>query len=240
MTQATGTPTKTKAGWAAGKGYTGLQKDIEDNTREFGPRRFWLKPETSTRIIFLDDDPLRFFEHQVCLPDKTGKMSWMNWATCPGEETCPLCKIGDRPTYVGVWAIVDRTQYKDRKGQVHKDELRLFVAKPKVMGKLSRRSETLRTTKGRKEGLAGLVFDVARGDEKTASTGDDFELVGKAKAEALVDAKGVPLKVPDYMELFKPNLRLLARYARQLLGGTARGTQAPADDGVEDDTGFLE
>lgn len=215
--------------WAAGSGYKGLDKDIEDNTQDYGPRRFWLKPDTSTDIIFLDDNPLRFYEHSVCINGK-----WAgNTATCTQESDCPLCAIGDKPAYVGVWSVVDRSQWKDKKGIEHKDELRLFVAKSKVMTKLSRRSEKFRAkqrAKGVPEtGLTGIIFEVTRGDGKSASTGDDFETKAKAKQE-LLDK----YELPDYMAILKPNVRRLEQLARGV-STTARSRPEDKSSSAGDD-----
>lgn len=206
--------------WVAGRGYAGVDDRIAENTATFGPRRFWLKPHSSQQVIFLDDDPIQFKEHQVCIDG-----SWQHWATCPDDGTCPLCDIGDKPRFVGVWTVIDRAEYKDKKGQVHKDEVRLFVATPKVIAKLQRRSDKLKNDKGKADGLVGLVFDVTRGDEKSPSTGDDFELVGKAKPELMAGKE-----VPSYEDLFKPDERKLHRYAKRLTGGSSRGGSSYDDD----------
>ena len=222
------------AEWMKARGYQNIDADVAENTTDFGPRRFWLAPNKSTQVIFLDDNPIRYNEHNVCIDG-----SWQHWATCPGEDVCPLCAVGDSPRYVGVWSVIDRSAWKDKKGKEHKDELRLFVATGKVMTKLARRSEAVKG-KGKKDGLVGLAYTVGRGGDLSPNTGDDFELVGKAKPEMLAAFAG---KIPDYAEVLKPNTIKLNRYARKLAnagpptksGGKPGMTaeSARAGDGVE-------
>jgi len=219
--------------WIKGRGQESLESDAKDNSSsaDFGPQRFWMKPETSTQIVFCDDDPLRFYEHQIAIFNpKTGKMDFRNWGTCPGAETCPMCKEGDEPAFVAAWSVLDRTEFTykhgEKAGQTSKDNLRLFVAKPKVMTKLARRSKKAKA-KGHTTGLTGLVFEVARGDGKSPNTGDDFELMG----DGTKLLAGV--KLPDYEAIFAPNMKRLQRFAAILKErrehGEDKKAEAPAD-----------
>jgi hypothetical protein len=49
--------------------------DFDDGSK--GPRRYWMPPDTEKRVIFLDDDPTTFWEHNF-----KHKGSWRNWEPC--------------------------------------------------------------------------------------------------------------------------------------------------------------
>jgi hypothetical protein len=55
-------------------------------------RRFWMPPGSEKVLIFLDDEPFVFWEHNLKLNG-----SWRNWFTClaPMGMECPLCKLAD-------------------------------------------------------------------------------------------------------------------------------------------------
>ena len=206
------------AKWVEGRGYGGMEERAASEAPLFyqGPQRFWMPPNTGTQIIFTDDDPLRYYEHGM----QVGK-SYRHWATCTGDKnTCPLCLIGHDPYYVAAWTVLDRTEWKDKKGVARKDEKRLYVCKQKVMVKLAWRSEKLRSYVDEKTGapvypggLRGMVFEVRRGDGKSPNTGDDFDLIGQADDSLLVGADGKKIEPFDYMTVLAPDMNLLNKYA---------------------------
>lgn len=225
--------------WVAGKGQKNLEEDAAKNAKAtFGPDRFWLKPESSTQIVFVDDEPIRFYEHQVPIYNpKLRRLDYRNWTTCPGEG-CEVCAAGDETDYVAAWTIVDRTEYTIKNGpnagKKVKDKVKLLVAKSTVMTKLARRSE--RARKKGHPGLKGLCFEVTRTTDKSPNTGDDFELIGKA-------TKVIEGVEPfDYYDIFAPNQRQRERFASVLRdragyaesksgsGGGSGGGEAEPDD----------
>ena len=229
-----GTPPETinghKVNWDMAKpkwmerGHDDMEKRAKEQAalRRGGPMRFWMKPHTTTQVVFVDDEPARINEHGLRIGGK-----WGHFETCIGEENgCDLCLAGDTPYYIAFWTIIDRTRFTDRSGKERGDEVRLFGAKSTVMVKLTRRSEKRRAAqkaKGLKEtGIAGLVFDISRGDAKTPGTGDDFELAGKASASLLVDKDGKPITAYDYEEVLAPNDERRAQYAR-IITGSGKG-----------------
>jgi len=204
--------------WVRGTGHATVEKDAKAAAalRRKGPRRFWMKPNTETQLIFVDDEAFRINEHGLRINGK-----WGHFETCIGlDNGCDLCAAGDEPYYVCFWTVIDRSEFTDKSGKQRKDEVRLFAAKQKVMVKLSRRSTKLKEA-GYEGGLAGIVIDVARGDENSAGTGDDFDIVGQADESLLVDSEGKPIKAFNYEEILEPNPERRKQYAATVSGGSS-------------------
>lgn len=136
-------------------------------------RRFWIKEIGASRsITFVDgqkhpkgyDLPFAFMEHGIQM-FVGGKKRW-NQFTCLGKG-CPMCAQGDRPYLARVYTVIDHTEYTSQDGKVHKDELRLFVAKTTVQKILNKYIE-------KKKSLRGWKVDVSRLSPQSASTGDQF------------------------------------------------------------------
>lgn len=181
--------------------------DEADKRREEAQKdriyRFWM-PKGDQKITFVDDDtkahpagfkyPFMFNEHQLNLNG-----SWKNWFTCiqgmkdpvTGDKLeCPLCKGGNQPAFVAAYTVIDHNEWKDKNGKVHKDELKLYVVKSKVL-------KVLRKMSTKKEGLRGLLVEVSRPGDDDPNTGSQFDVEQKVKLAAEIVA-------PDYRELFKP------------------------------------
>ena len=179
--------------------------NLDDFKREYSnqPRRLWMPKESSKKVIFLDDNPFRFYEHQLYLNG-----SWQNWFTClkQGETSreCPLCKMDDNPYYVGMYTIVDMSEYFDKKGNQHKNELRIFAAKIDTM-------KLLKLKKERMGSLVGCKFEISRVGEKSPSVGNNFEYVEKLTMEQVDElvnkdrgAQKLEVKPFAYEEIFAP------------------------------------
>lgn len=158
--------------------------------------RFWMPPskddKPDTFLTFVDDLqhpsgyplPFVFNEHQLQING-----NWKNWFTCPGDG-CPLCASGDRPSLVAAFTVIDHSEWTDKKGKVHKDELKLYMAKTKV-------NKILRKMMKKKGSLRGWKCEVTRATGESPSTGDGFDFEDRI---TLSD----DIQPPDYMELFKP------------------------------------
>ena len=76
------------------------RKDAAENS----VRYFWLKPDESARIQFLQDEPYCFDAHQV--KDKKG-----NWVIVPCQlntgKHCVLCSEGVKQTWRAAFKILD-------------------------------------------------------------------------------------------------------------------------------------
>jgi len=150
-----------------------------------GPRRVWMRPNSTVRLMFLDDDPTTFWEHQFQYNN-----TWTNWEPCVvrnklGSE-CPVCASGtekhpEYASFVGLHTVINMTPWFTKKAQQEVCFSReIFAAKlggekkPGVLKKLKK----LREKYGR---LRGLVFDIERPGEQTESCGSEFDLVEKVE-----------------------------------------------------------
>lgn len=176
------------------------EKEIEER-RKNTVRRFWLKPEGTTKIVFLDDNPPIIDEHQVKIDG-----DWKHWFTCNsviGAE-CPHCKAGNKPSVTGFYTILDMSEWTDSKGNVHRNERQLFSVKLKTLKKLKRASAKQRA-KGF-DGLVGCVFEVYRTDSDAPNTGDDYEFIERLTEEELKDlvGKNGTIEPFDYAQILAP------------------------------------
>lgn len=159
--------------------------------------RFWLPKDKDGCITFLDGDlkdgmldiPF-YYEHQVNMNG-----SWNNHFICTqDEEPCPVCEGGHSPSYVGVFTIIDHSEYVSKKdGKTYKDQVRLLVAKRDSIKTLQKLAE-------KRGGLRGCKFDVSRTGDKSPSIGNVFDFTEKLTGQQLsklYTAKGADGKVYD-------------------------------------------
>lgn len=168
-------------------GYEGAEREAEKKDLGYGPSTFWLIPQASRELVFVDDIPFCFNKHQW-----RGQSKRPEFATCisvQGKECAP-CSKSNKAEFTGHLTVVDCTGYTDSKGKVHKFELVEFCPKQKVMNKLKVKKE-------KKGTFAGMMWNVTRGDEHSPNTGDDFDFVREVKMEELyklVSYKGKKIK----------------------------------------------
>ena len=160
--------------------------------------RYYVKRGTERRITFLDGDldedgelsMVMYYEHNLYMNG-----NWRNFFVCTGNESepCPICEEGKLPANVAVFTIIDHTEYTDRKGETHKDQVMLLVAK--------RQSQQLLEYQAAKRGgLAGVTFDVARMDEdQSPAVGTSFDFVEKNEIEKVL--KKYKAEVIDYEDV---------------------------------------
>ncbi|NOQ30168.1 MAG: hypothetical protein GQ570_03500 [Helicobacteraceae bacterium] len=140
--------------------------------------RFWMPNNSQTAITFLDGDldgdgvldSLLFNEHNVFMNG-----NWRNWFVCTkDEEPCPICEGGSNPALVGVFTIIDHTEWtgKGANGKLHKDERKLFVAKRNTL-------KQLQMIAAKRGGLAGCTFDVMRSGDNSPGCGSVFDFTEK-------------------------------------------------------------
>lgn len=169
------------------------EKEVEERKKSF-VSRFWLPGEANAKIVFLDDNPPIIEEHQLKLNN-----DWRNWYTCLRivGETCPICdELDDKPYTVGFYTIIDTTEWTDKKGETHKNQLKLFAAKFQTLQILKRLS-------GKRGSLAGCVFDVYRSSKDAPNTGDVFDFEGKLDKEDILKLNP-EAAVFDYNEILAP------------------------------------
>lgn len=174
--------------------------------------RFWLPKDKSNEITFLDGDlkdgmldiPF-YYEHQVNMNG-----SWNNHFICTqDEEPCPVCEGGHSPSYVGVFTIIDHSEYVSKKdGKTYSNQIRLLVAKRDSIKQLQKLAE-------KRGGLRGCKFDVSRTGDKSPAIGNMFDFTEKLTHDQLVKLykeKAAPL---NYEELLT-NMYMPAKELRKL------------------------
>jgi hypothetical protein len=155
------------------------------------PKKNLTAAECTKRLLFLDDEPASFWEHQfsykgdfrhleVCLArNKALKKQY-------GGD-CPPCeKIeGKYPYFIGLHTVIVMTPFFAKKTNVEYCFTRkIFAAKlggkdkPGVLVKLRK----LREKHGR---LRGLIFDVERPGKMTEVCGSEFDLVTKIEPDKI-------------------------------------------------------
>lgn len=183
-----------------------------------GPRRFYLKYDTSAMVTFLDNMTFFLFEHNM----KIGN-NYHNYFTCIQDmDNCPLCDADNNPSRIGVATVINHAEWVDNKGNTHKNEKQLFVCKGTALEKM------LRQIDKRDGDLAFCVYDMARGKTKNeCATGEDFEWRGRVSKAKLKAAKNI---IPEganpdefltpfnYQEIFAPKS---TEELRKIAGGEA-------------------
>jgi hypothetical protein len=148
-----------------------------DEGGQHGPRRFWMPSEATRRIIFLDENPVTYWEHNFKLNG-----NWRNWEPCKKrnkqDNSCALCERYPDvfPSFVGILSIINMTAWESRKGREINFKRELLVAKlggkdkPGILKRLERKKKE----HGR---LRGAIFDVYRSGAKVESVGDEYTMI---------------------------------------------------------------
>lgn len=173
-------------------GYNAMDNAYEHVPKSRGPRRVWMPPEHTTRVLFLEDDPTCYWEHQFFY-----NQTFKNWEPCKknngidekGGPVCPICesiKVMSKPSYpsfIGLHSVIVMTPFFTKKDNVEINFTRQIYAskmgskeKPGILQKLYR----LKAKHGR---MKGLCFDIYRSGAKTESCGDEFEIVSEYTVE---------------------------------------------------------
>lgn len=153
-------------------------------------RRFFLKDKEEARITFVDGElsaegfllPPRFYEHFVEHAGRSDNFVCPEKTNPESGEKCPICEMGDRPSLVALFTIIDHRQFKGKDGTIYQDTPKLLAAKPLTF-------EILNKIAIKRGGLAGVTFDVSRVGDKAAAVGSMFDFVEKhTDIEALQQA----------------------------------------------------
>jgi hypothetical protein len=160
--------------------------------------RFYVPRGQERRITFLDGDldsdgelvMTAYYEHNLYMNGR-----WNNFFVCTGneDEPCPICEEGKMPAMVAVFTIIDHSEYTDRNGKTHKNQVKLLVAKRQTQ-------KLLEYQAAKRGGLAGITFDVARIDEdQSAAVGTSFDFVEKNEVDKIL--KKFKAEVLDYEDV---------------------------------------
>ncbi len=167
--------------------------------------RFWMPVGAEQEITFVDDDskplelefdgkkvkvslPVLFKEYQLYLNG-----NWRNWFTQPEDPDDDLLRQnGERASQVAAFTIIDHSEWADRNGVKHKDELKLMVVKTS-----SSTFKILQKQSAKRKGLRGCRFTVSRLGDKSCNVGDTFEF--EEKGDLPKD-----IQPANYLEEFRP------------------------------------
>lgn len=169
------------------------ERAVEEKQKNY-VNRFWLPADSTAKIVFLDDNPPIIEEHQLQIDG-----DWKNWFTCLRMvgQTCPICDNLDNKAYtVGFYTVLDMSEWIDKSGKTHKNELKLFPAKFKTLQVLKRLS-------AKRGSLEGCVFEVYRSTSDAPNTGDVFDFEDKLTKEEIL-ALNPDAKPFNYAEILQP------------------------------------
>lgn len=167
-------------------------------------KRFWMPNNQEKLITFVDTPvidldgvqiktPFQYNEYQLQLNG-----NWRNWFTQPiNPQDDVLKEMGYKASKVAVMTIVDHSEWTDKQGNLHKDELSLYVVKRsqpiwKQIEKLIERNGS----------LAGKTFRVHRMGDKSPGSGSMLE-----KNEQDFNLDPNVHKPFNYLEILKPKTR---------------------------------
>jgi hypothetical protein len=164
-------------------GYDGVDDAQRQTDLGRKPKRFWLpKPEKGQRvpereIIFLDENPFCFWEHQPMVNgQKWGNFFPCNQGVWPGDPTCVMCQNrGIDRYYIGLYTIIDCTEFTIE-GKVFSNLRRILAAKLESIKLLRQKAITYK-------GLVGKRFLASRTSERSARIGNVFDYMGDEQLE---------------------------------------------------------
>ena len=202
-------------------------------------QRFWLKAEESRKVIFLDDEPFCFYEHNPVINGE-----FWHYFTCrkgvdPSDPICPLCQSGNKSSYMGYVTVLDATGWEytkgDRKGERVLYSRRLFPMTLKSIKKF-------KSKKQRRTSLVGALFTLTRTSKDEVRVGDDWELEKVvdpfADEKYWFDSKAQGKKLPPepfkYEEIFAP-LSKVDMLNLNLTSGNDDGYKSGSDGGGDED-----
>lgn len=167
-------------------------------------RRFWMPNDSDRLITFIDTPVIDLNGIQIQTPFKYNEYQlnlnghWRNWFTQPfNSEEDVLAEMGYRASKVAALTVVDHSEWTDKKGITHKDEVVLYVVK---------RSAAIwkQITKimAREGSMSGKTYRIHRMGDKSPGAGVMLE---RQEQNFQLDPT---LHVPyNYLELLKPKTK---------------------------------
>jgi hypothetical protein len=156
--------------------------DKEAKSQRKPAKRFWMPVGVEKRLIFLDDNPPGFWEHNPMI----GGTFRDNQFTCPRGENdsvtkCYLCMEEIHRYWVGFYTVLELSEV-EYQGRTYKNFRRLLPAKTKSLKLLKLKRERIDERAAMEQkpqtGLAGKIFAVDRTSDKDANIGNNYDLVG--------------------------------------------------------------
>jgi hypothetical protein len=167
-------------------------------------RRFWMKNGTDREITFVDPATINFNGQQIPTPIQYMEYNlnmnghWRNWFTRPTDDSQDFLKeLGHRASKVAALTVIDHSEWTDRKGNVHKDEVLMYVVKRSST--VWKQIERFYSTHG---SLQGQRFRISRMGDKSPGAGSLLEHIGQS------EVYNPEIHKPyDYFEVLKPKTR---------------------------------
>lgn len=145
-----------KKGYEAARQEKKRQEEVRESMNKRLFRFFLMGDGAEAKVRFLTEEPINFNEHTV-KTYKSGKERYDN-VLCCDDESCSLCKEGDKPSFKGAYLIWDYSTYesKDKNGKKKKvnGSLKLYVAGTRVLSQLDRLSN--------RYGLTSRDYEISR------------------------------------------------------------------------------
>lgn len=193
-------------------GYEGIGREEQRLAQLGGPPRLWMPAGSTREVVFIDNEPVTIYEHNW-----KANGSWKNWATCLRgiEDECPGCQeLGDNNRYyIGIYTVVDISEWTDKRGNKHQFEINMLPAKLKSLKKFRRKSAERIEAGG--TGVAGCLYRLARDGKEDPTIGGEAEFVREvdmAKLFPLVLYKGKKLvELFDKAEASEDSMKILKR-----------------------------
>lgn len=166
-------------------------------------KRFWMPNDSDRLITFVDEPVITLNSVQVNTPFLYNEYTinlnghWRNWFTQPfDKEQDVLAQMEYKPSKVAAITVVDHAEWQDKKGNVHKDELALYVIKRSspIWKQLTKLIE-------RHKSLAGKTFRIHRMGAKSYACGSMLE---KHEQDFVLAEEHKPF---NYLEILKPKTK---------------------------------
>lgn len=145
-----------KKGYEAARQEKKRQEEVRESMNKRLFRFFLTGDGAEAKVRFLTEEPINFNEHTV-KTYRSGKERYDN-VLCCDDESCSLCKEGDKPSFKGAYLIWDYSTYesKDKNGKKKKvnGSLKLYVAGTRVLSQLDRLSN--------RYGLTSRDYEISR------------------------------------------------------------------------------
>lgn len=164
------------------RGFDGVDRDVQtqaDNREKSSARRIWMKPNTSTNVVFLDEEPIRFEEYRLWKGEGTKPV----FATRSTIGRDHFLSAGYKPDSRYAFSVIDCSSWIDPKSKKeYVNQKRLLVVTADV-------AKLLRDKKVSWGGLKHKAVTIRRKGAKDSSSGSDFEPVMKNGQMVAVNMK---------------------------------------------------
>jgi hypothetical protein len=193
------------------KGFGEAESQVAEYSSGGWTREFFLKSGETTKVNILDEESFNIRDHFV-----KGK----GWFTCIQglqDEDCPLCEDGNKATNHFVFNVLDPREYVDKKGNSHKNQVKIW----RVGITLLRVLEKRRNSYGAYPTLDLEVEKMGQGQ----STVYDIQATKREK----------PVKLPEGEDLYDLTEVLAPKTRKEIINALTKSDNSPTDIDDEDD-----